>query len=189
MHHNRNHKWNIPFNSVYATSAIVAVLSLIPLGSSLAFEILVSLSLQGLLSTYMISIGQYSRNLILIRTLLMKLRLRASQAHQRRANATCSMGSWHLRHLHQRFWLLLLRLHYCLVVLPIDPPDYPRRCQLVSIGLGCHHHLHNRLLLRFRQVALHSARGVRGRPQGGRCYFAAFFGGLTVPFCTYSPSQ
>jgi len=56
---NRNHKWNIPFNSVYATSAIVAVLSLIPLGSSLAFEILVSLSVQGLLSTYMISIGEY----------------------------------------------------------------------------------------------------------------------------------
>jgi choline transport protein len=55
----RNHKWNIPFNSVYATSAIVAILSLIPLGSSLAFEILVSLSLQGLLSTYMISIGQF----------------------------------------------------------------------------------------------------------------------------------
>ncbi|KAM0699617.1 hypothetical protein Q7P36_000620 [Cladosporium allicinum] len=52
-----NHKWSIPFNSVYATSAIVAVLSLIPLGSSLAFEILVSLSVQGLLSTYMISIG------------------------------------------------------------------------------------------------------------------------------------
>jgi hypothetical protein len=61
MQCNRNHKWNIPFNSVYATSAIVAVLSLIPLGSSLAFEILVSLSLQGLLSTYMISIGQYSQ--------------------------------------------------------------------------------------------------------------------------------
>jgi choline transport protein len=56
---NRNHKWAIPFNSVYATSAIVAILSLIPLGSSLAFEILVSLSVQGLLSTYMISIGEY----------------------------------------------------------------------------------------------------------------------------------
>jgi choline transport protein len=55
---NRNHKWSIPFNSVYATSAIVAILSLIPLGSSLAFEILVSLSVQGLLSTYMISIGK-----------------------------------------------------------------------------------------------------------------------------------
>lgn len=59
----RNHKWNIPFNSVYATSAIVAVLSFIPLGSSLAFEILVSLSLQGLLSTYMISIGKHRQPL------------------------------------------------------------------------------------------------------------------------------
>ena len=58
MQCHRNHKWNIPFNSVYATSAIVAVLSFIPLGSSLAFEFLVSLSLQGLLSTYMISIGK-----------------------------------------------------------------------------------------------------------------------------------
>ncbi|KAL1590593.1 hypothetical protein WHR41_00641 [Cladosporium halotolerans] len=52
-----NTKWNIPFNAVYATSAIVAILSLIPIGSSLAFEILVSLSTQSLLSTYMISIG------------------------------------------------------------------------------------------------------------------------------------
>jgi choline transport protein len=66
-HCHRNHKWNIPFNSVYATSAIVAVLSFIPLGSSLAFEILVSLSLQGLLSTYMISIGQYLQTLVSIR--------------------------------------------------------------------------------------------------------------------------
>lgn len=55
----RNHKWNIPFNAVYATSAVVALLSLIPIGSSLAFEILVSISVQGLLTTYMISIGQF----------------------------------------------------------------------------------------------------------------------------------
>lgn len=58
----RNTKWNIPFNAVYATSAIVAILSLIPIGSSLAFEILVSLSTQSLLSTYMISIGKFSMN-------------------------------------------------------------------------------------------------------------------------------
>lgn len=57
---NRDRKWDIPFNSVYATSAIVALLSLINLGSSLAFEILVSLSLQGLLTTYLISIGKSS---------------------------------------------------------------------------------------------------------------------------------
>ena len=52
-----NQKWSIPFNSVYATSFAVALLSLINLGSTLAFNIIVSLSLLGLLSTYMISIG------------------------------------------------------------------------------------------------------------------------------------
>lgn len=50
-------KWNVPFNAVYVTSFIVVLLSLIVLGSELAFNIIVSLSLLGLLSTYMISIG------------------------------------------------------------------------------------------------------------------------------------
>lgn len=50
-------KWNIPFNAVYITSVAVVILSLINLGSTLAFNIIVSLSLLGLLSTYMISIG------------------------------------------------------------------------------------------------------------------------------------
>ncbi|EMF12511.1 amino acid transporter [Sphaerulina musiva SO2202] len=50
-------KWNVPFNAVYVTSVVVVLLSLIVLGSELAFNIIVSLSLLGLLSTYMISIG------------------------------------------------------------------------------------------------------------------------------------
>lgn len=50
-------KWNIPFNAVYTTSIICCVLCLIQLGSTLAFNIIVSLSVLGLLSTYMISIG------------------------------------------------------------------------------------------------------------------------------------
>ena len=52
-----NRDWNIPFNSVYATSIICALLSLINIGSSTAFNIVVSVSVLGLLSTYMISIG------------------------------------------------------------------------------------------------------------------------------------
>ncbi|KJX98666.1 amino acid permease like protein [Zymoseptoria brevis] len=52
-----NKTWNIPFNAVYLTSIAVVLLSLIQLGSTLAFNIVVSLSLLGLLSTYMISIG------------------------------------------------------------------------------------------------------------------------------------
>lgn len=52
-----NTKWNIPFNSVYATSAACILLSFIVFGSTLAFNIVVSVSLLGLLSTYMISIG------------------------------------------------------------------------------------------------------------------------------------
>jgi choline transport protein len=50
-------KWNIPFNSVYATSAACVILALIQLGSTVAFNIIVSLSVLGLMSTYMISIG------------------------------------------------------------------------------------------------------------------------------------
>ncbi|KAK4556140.1 hypothetical protein LTR86_006837 [Recurvomyces mirabilis] len=50
-------KWSIPFNSVYATSAACVVLALIQLGSTVAFNIIVSLSVLGLMSTYMISIG------------------------------------------------------------------------------------------------------------------------------------
>ena len=56
-HHHRDPKWQIPFNSIYATSIIVALLCLIQLGSTVAFNIIVSLSVLGLLSTYMISIG------------------------------------------------------------------------------------------------------------------------------------
>ena len=52
-----NWTFNIPFNSVYLTSILTGVLCLINLGSTLAFNIIVSLSLLGLLSTYMISIG------------------------------------------------------------------------------------------------------------------------------------
>lgn len=52
-----NHTFNIPFNSVYFTSVFSAVLCFINLGSTLAFNIIVSLSLLALLSTYMISIG------------------------------------------------------------------------------------------------------------------------------------
>ena len=50
-------KRHIPFNAVYATSFWSAVLCLINLGSTIAFEIIISLTLLALLSTYMISIG------------------------------------------------------------------------------------------------------------------------------------
>lgn len=50
-------EFSVPFNAVYMTSIGVVLLSLIILGSTLAFNIIVSLSLLGLLSTYLISIG------------------------------------------------------------------------------------------------------------------------------------
>ncbi|KAK7045415.1 polyamine transporter tpo5 [Paramarasmius palmivorus] len=52
-----NREYDIPFNSVYISSVGAAILCLINLGSTLAFNIIVSLSLLALLSTYMISIG------------------------------------------------------------------------------------------------------------------------------------
>lgn len=53
----RNEKWKIPFNSIYVISVICVLMSLIQLGSDTAFNILVSLSTLGLMSTYMLSIG------------------------------------------------------------------------------------------------------------------------------------
>lgn len=47
----------IPFNAVYATAFWSGVLCLINLGSTFAFETIVSLTLLALLSTYMLSIG------------------------------------------------------------------------------------------------------------------------------------
>lgn len=47
----------VPFNAVYATSFWSAVLCLINLGSTTAFNIIISLTLLALLSTYMLSIG------------------------------------------------------------------------------------------------------------------------------------
>jgi amino acid transporter len=52
-----NHKRNVPDNAVYLTSVAAGILCLINLGSTFAFNIIVSLTLLALLSTYMISIG------------------------------------------------------------------------------------------------------------------------------------
>jgi amino acid transporter len=60
-----NYKRNVPDNAVYITSAVAGILCLINLGSSLAFQIIVSLSVIAMLSTYMISIGCVLRKRLL----------------------------------------------------------------------------------------------------------------------------
>ncbi|RMD41523.1 hypothetical protein DV735_g3598, partial [Chaetothyriales sp. CBS 134920] len=50
-------KRHVPFNAVYATAICVAIMLLINLGSSYAFNLILSLSLLALMSTYMLSIG------------------------------------------------------------------------------------------------------------------------------------
>ena len=52
-----NYKRNVPDNAVYLTSVGSGIICLIDLGSTTAFNIVVSLALLALLSTYMISIG------------------------------------------------------------------------------------------------------------------------------------
>jgi amino acid transporter len=52
-----NHKRNVPDNAVCLTSIAAGILCLVNLGSTFAFNIIVSLTLLALLSTYMISIG------------------------------------------------------------------------------------------------------------------------------------
>lgn len=60
-----NYKWNIPFNAVYLASILSGVLCLINLGSEFGFNIVISLALLALLSTYMLSIGCVLRKRIL----------------------------------------------------------------------------------------------------------------------------
>ncbi|KAF4945677.1 hypothetical protein FSARC_14392 [Fusarium sarcochroum] len=50
-------KWHMPFNAVYLMSVGAALLSLIQIGSDVAFTVLVSLSTLGIMSTYLLSIG------------------------------------------------------------------------------------------------------------------------------------
>lgn len=52
-----NYERNVPDNAVYLTSVGSGIICLINLGSTAAFNIVVSLILLALLSTYMISIG------------------------------------------------------------------------------------------------------------------------------------
>jgi choline transport protein len=52
-----NHKRNVPDNAVYLTSIAAGILCLVNLGSTFAFNIIVSLILLALLSTNVISIG------------------------------------------------------------------------------------------------------------------------------------
>jgi choline transport protein len=52
-----NHKAAVPYNSVYVVSFFSCVILCINFGSTFAFNIIVSMSLLALLSTYMISIG------------------------------------------------------------------------------------------------------------------------------------
>lgn len=47
----------MPFNAIYIMSVGAALLSLIQIGSDVAFNVLVSLSTLGIMSTYLISIG------------------------------------------------------------------------------------------------------------------------------------
>ena len=52
-----NYKRKVPDNSVYLTSVISGIICLINLGSTTGFNIVVSLSVLAILSTYMVSIG------------------------------------------------------------------------------------------------------------------------------------
>lgn len=50
-------KRHIPFNSVYITSIVAGIICLVNLGSTVGFNVVVSLNLLALMSTYMLSIG------------------------------------------------------------------------------------------------------------------------------------
>jgi L-asparagine transporter-like permease len=52
-----NYKYDMPFNAVYLSFLVALLLCLITLGSDTAFNIIISVSLLVLMSTYMLSIG------------------------------------------------------------------------------------------------------------------------------------
>jgi choline transport protein len=60
-----NRKRNVPDNAMYLTSVAAGILCLINLGPTFAFNIIVSLTLLALLSTYMIPIGCVLRKRLL----------------------------------------------------------------------------------------------------------------------------
>lgn len=57
LHSQVHHHQNVPFNAVLTTSFLSFILCLIQLGSTVAFNIIISLNLIAFLGTYMISIG------------------------------------------------------------------------------------------------------------------------------------
>lgn len=57
LHSQVHHHQNVPFNAVLTTSCLSLILCLIQLGSTVAFNIIISLNLIAFLGTYMISIG------------------------------------------------------------------------------------------------------------------------------------
>jgi amino acid transporter len=60
-----NHNRNVPDNAVYLTSIAAGILCLVNLGSTFAFNIIVSLTLLALLLTYMITIDCVLRKRLL----------------------------------------------------------------------------------------------------------------------------
>lgn len=52
-----NPKYDMPFNAIYLSTFISVAICLVSLGSDLAFNMIIALSLLALMSTYMLSIG------------------------------------------------------------------------------------------------------------------------------------
>lgn len=52
-----NHEYDMPFNAIYLSTFISVAICLVSLGSDLAFNMMIALSLLALMSTYMLSIG------------------------------------------------------------------------------------------------------------------------------------
>lgn len=105
-----NAKWQIPFKAAYATPAGCLVLALIHLGSALTLNIIVSLSMVGLMSTYMLSIG----------CVFLK-RVRGEKVPAR------SVKSMQLWHLDQRLRTIILGFPAHLLQLSNLPQSLPRR--------------------------------------------------------------
>ena len=102
-----HHHQNVPFNAVLTTSFLSFILCLIQLGSTVAFNIIISLNLIAFLGTYMVSIG----------CLLLK-RFR----HEPLPPARFSLGRWGMPvNLFAFFYSLITLVFSCFPVsVPVD---------------------------------------------------------------------
>ncbi len=86
--------------------------------------------------------------------------------------STCTLESWTVRNLHQRFWPVLLGVHYRYGMLSDISSSGLGVGELGATGVGCGDDIVGGGIFRAWQEALYSTCGVRRRAEGRGCWVA-----------------